>query len=160
MQTKSAVVIPYPTMPKVSKGALGDKHTKYLNVLSKIASDITFPVRKNARMSACIVYKNDIVSFGVNEMKSHPFQAKYGKNEDAIYLHAETSAIRNALKYISTEELEKSTLYVCRVKFDDSFKRKLIFGLSKPCPGCERCISTFGIKNVVYSMDNCGYQIL
>lgn len=89
------------------------RHSKFLNVLSKVAVDIPTPVRSNARMASCVVFQNDIVSFGVNEMKSHPFQAKYSKNKSAVYLHAETSAIKNALKYISLEELEKATLYGC-----------------------------------------------
>ena len=136
------------------------KHSRYLNILSKIAADIVRPAKANTRVSAAIVYKNDIVSFGVSARKSHPFQAKYGKNEDAVYLHAETDAIKNALKYISVEELEKSTLYICRIKFTDTHKKNMIFGLSKPCCGCAKCISAFGIKNVVYSLDNTGYAVL
>lgn len=160
MQAKSAVVIPYPTMPKVSKDALGDKHTKYMNILSKIASDIIMPAKANTRVSAAVVYKNNIISFGINARKSHPFQAKFGKNKDAVYLHAETDAIKNALKYITIDELEKSTLYVCRIKFTDTMKKGMIFGLSKPCPGCTRCIVNFGIQSVIYSLDNTGYAML
>ena len=152
-------VIPYPTIP-VGNSPAGSKHTKYVNLLSKMAADISNPVSGNARLAACIVYKNDIVSFGVNEMKSHPFQAKYGKNSNSVYLHAETSAIKNALKYITQPELEKSTLYICRVKYMDPSKNKMIFGLSKPCPGCFRCINTFGIRQVIYTLDNDGYSML
>jgi deoxycytidylate deaminase len=136
------------------------KHTRYLNILSKLATDIANPVGGNARLAACIVYRNDIVSFGINEMKSHPFQAKYGKNKDSVYLHAETSAIKNALRYISTDDLEKSTLYICRVKYSDQKKNQLVFGLSKPCSGCFRCINAFNIRNVVYSLDKNGYAHL
>lgn len=154
------VVLPYPRMPEGRNSSLGGKHTKYMNMLSKVASDIIQPVGGNARLSACVVYKGDVVSFGINEMKSHPFQAKYGKNSDSVYLHAETSAIKNALKYITQEELEKATLYICRVKFMDYTKKQLIFGLSRPCSGCFRCISTFNIRHVVYSLDGNGYSVL
>ena len=119
--------IPYPRLPGNSLKFPG-RHSRYINVLSRMAADITSPVGGNARLAACVVYKNDIVSFGLNEKKSHPFQAKYGKNSDAVYLHAETSAIKNALKYLSVEELADSSLYVCRVKFYDQNKKKLIFG--------------------------------
>lgn len=135
----------------------GGKHSRYLNILSKVAADIPVPVKGNNRMSACIVYKNDIVAFGINERKSHPFQAKYRKNDEAVFLHAETSAIKNALKYITVEELEKSTLYVCRIKYQDFNKRKLVFGLSKPCCGCMNCIEAFNIRNVIYTLDTAGY---
>jgi deoxycytidylate deaminase len=152
--------ITHPRMPEDQGRASGGKHTKFMNILSKLAADIPNPVGGNARLSACIVYKGDIVSFGVNEMKSHPFQARYGKNKDSVFLHAETSAIKNALKYIATEELEKSTLYICRVKFQNYTKQKLIFGLSRPCSGCFRCINTFNIKNVIYTLDGDGYATL
>lgn len=155
-----ALVLPYPRMPEVRNSTSGGKHIKYLNMLSKVAADIPQPVGGNARLSACIVYKGDIVSFGINEKKSHPFQAKYGKNADSVFLHAETSAIKNALKYITQEDLEKSTLYVCRVKYMDYTKKQMIFGLSKPCPGCFRCINTFNIRQVVFSLDGNDYSVL
>jgi len=148
----------HPTMPK--DNSLGYKHIKYINLLSKIASDIINPVGGNARLAACIVYKNDIVSFGVNQMKSHPFQARYGKNTDSVFLHAETSAIKNALRHISVDELEKSALYICRVKHNNQSKQRLIFGMSKPCPGCFRCINTFNIQKVIYTLDNGAYGVL
>ena len=145
-------VIPYPRMPLATNVAGGGKHTKYINMLSKIASDIS-PI-KSARIAACVVLHNDIVSFGVNEMKSHPFQARYGKNSDAVYLHAETSAIKNALKYISLRDLSKCTLYISRVKYNNTTKSELIFGTAKPCPGCFRCINAFDISKVYYTLDN------
>jgi len=154
----SATIIPYPRMPLTTKIVRGDKHSKYLNILSKIASDLS-PV-KSARLAACVVYKNDIVSFGTNLMKSHPFQARYGKNKDAVYLHAETSAIKNALKYISIEDIKRCSLYICRVKYEAADKTKLIFGTAKPCPGCFKCINTFDIKNVYFTLDNQTYSVL
>lgn len=134
------------------------RHRKILDTLSKIAIDVK-PV-SNAKLASAIVYKNDIVSFGMNRKKSHPFHAKYGKNEDCIYLHAETDAIKNALKRISQEELAKSTLYICRVKHPDHQDKNYIWGLSKPCSGCARAIAAFGIKKVVYTCDDGTYKYL
>lgn len=99
----------------------------------------------NARLAACIVYKNEIIATGTNQKKTHPFQKKYAKNKDAIYLHAETDAIKNALKHLTVHEMAKAQLVVCRVKQDHSF------GLAKPCEGCMRAIATFGIKEVYYT---------
>lgn len=147
-------------MTKVPHPITRDKtrHGKFINLLSKVASDIAW--EGNARLAAAVVYKNEIVSFGVNEFKTHPFQAKFGRNDASIYLHAETSAIKNALKVLDEEELSKSALYVCRVKFEDLRRKKLIFGLAKPCDGCIRCIHTFGIKKVIYSLDKEGFVML
>lgn len=111
-------------------------------------------------MAAAIVFRNEIISIGINSNKSHPFQAKYGRNSDSIYLHAEIDAIKNALKCISVDQLTKTTLYICRVKYTDSKKSGQIWGLSRPCEGCIRAITTFNIKKVVYSIEKEGYEIL
>jgi deoxycytidylate deaminase len=135
-----------------------NRHDKHINLLSKIASVIE-PVAQ-ARVAAALVHHNNIVSFGICRKKSHPFQAQFGKNKDSIFLHAETDCIKNALKVMSLKDVSKCTLYVCRVKFVDETKQKLIFGLAKPCSGCVRAIANFDIKKVVYSLDNEGYNIL
>ena len=149
----------HPTMPLVVPKIRGiTRHDKYMNTLAKIAVAVQ-PVAQ-ARIASCIVYKNEIISFGINQKKSHPFQALYGTNKDSIFLHAETDAIKNALKIINIDDLEKSSLYICRVKYEECNKKKFVFGLAKPCPGCSRAIANFGIKNIYYSLDNNGYECL
>ena len=150
-------VIQLPIKPEV-KTSGKFRHTKYMNILTKMAVAVE-PVAQ-ARIAAAIVIKNDIISFGINQKKTHPFQAMFGKNSDCIYLHAEIDAIKNALRIITVDELSRSTLYVCRVKYDCDQKSNFIFGLSKPCSGCSRAIANFDIKNVYYSLDIEGYQKL
>ncbi len=113
-----------------------------------------------ARLAAAIVVKNDIISVGHNRLKSHPFQARFGSNSDAIYLHAEIDAILSALRIINPEELSKAELYVARVKYADHHRNGFTLGLSKPCIGCQRAIQEFGIKRVIYSLDENGFSIL
>ena len=114
----------------------------------------------NSRLAACIVYKNKIISYGFNQKKTHPFQSQYSKNEDAIYLHSETDAIKNALKRVDPEILEKSTLCVVRAKRNSDNHKEWIFGLAKPCCGCAKAIATFGIKNVIYTTDEGDYKYM
>lgn len=122
---------------------------KIFNTLEVMAQDVT-PVAA-ARIAAAVVYKGDVISFGINEQKSDPFQAKYSKNALAIYRHAETSAIKKALKRLTPEELSRSTLHVCRVKYNR--KGKFIRGLARPCEGCQKAITKFNINNVYFSCD-------
>jgi len=150
---ESVTTIDHPTLSP--SRLMSQRDIRVINLLSRVASDITSPVGK-ARISACIVYQNEVVSFGINELKSHPLQAKFGKNEDAIYLHAEVSAIKNALRTLTIDNLSKTTLYICRVKYFDQTKQRMIFGLAKPCSGCRRCIRAFDIGRVVYTLDNSG----
>lgn len=136
------------------------KEIKYFSYLEKIAAAIDPSTINRVKFASCLVYKNEIVSIGVNKLKSHPFQSRFAKNSDAIFLHSETDCIKNALKIINTTELSKSSLYICRVKYHDESRRKHVWGLSKPCEGCQRAIATFGIKTVAYTCDGGNYKYL
>lgn len=105
----------------------------------------------NARICAAIVYKNRIISVGINQYRTSLLQRKYQKNKDAVYLHAEIDAIRNFLKTYDVNSLKKSTLYVARAKNSKPNYSLLIEGNAKPCKGCQRCIDAFKIKRVVHT---------
>lgn len=137
---------------------LTNKQQKITNTLFALARDHNGASR--ARLVAAVVYKNKIISFGFNSKKTHPFVIPYQKNDDAIYLHAETDAVKNALKHISVEQLSKCDLYVVRVKFADRNRRIPQLGMAKPCKGCSQCINTFGLRNVIYSTDEQSYAYM
>ena len=54
------------------------KHSEVFDILKPAALDLA---EERFRHVAAIVYKNKIVSFGTSHMKSHPFQARYSKND-------------------------------------------------------------------------------
>ena len=129
------------------------------HTLEKIAKAME-PVFQ-ARVAAALVYKNDILSIGVNKKKSHPFQKKYSAHPDAIYLHAETDAIYNAIKDgHSLKTIADSELVICRMKWGDGSKQAFTQGLARPCPGCYKAIVTFDIKAVHYTLEENGYETL
>lgn len=136
-------------MKKVNEGIL---HT-----LAKIAEAND---DSNIRFAAAVVYRDKIISVGFNHKKSHPFQAKFAKNPHAVFLHAEVHAIKNALREMPVTDLTKCDLYITRVKKPRSFADKFIWGLSKPCPGCERAIVEFGIKRTIYTCDDGDYGVI
>lgn len=123
---------------------------RHLNILKSIAEDVE-PV-SNARLAAMVVYKGKPMSFGVNIKKTHPFAAKYSKNPDAIYLHAEASAILAAKKRLTDVEMRKSTLIVCRIKYEPDGTP--LFAIARPCSGCAKCIEEHGIKTLIYTEDS------
>lgn len=133
------------------------KHEKYLNILEKVAM-ASEPVFRQ-RLAALLVYKNEVIAIGINKTKSHPFQRKYAKHDDAIYLHAEVDCIKNALRNYDEDIIAKSTMYVLRMKHPDRNPKKFMRGLSKPCEGCQRAIAAYDIKNVYYTTDE-GYDYL
>ena len=119
------------------------------SLLTAVSQDLS---DMKVRIAAAVVYRGKVVSVGVNQMKSHPFQARWSKNEHAIFFHAETNAIFHARKKLSDDELAKSTLFVIRtkrlLKVDE-----IVYGMAKPCCGCQSCIDHYGIRKVIYTLD-------
>ena len=122
---------------------------RYMNFLRRMARNVE-PVR-HARLAAAIVLGNNIISVGYNRKRSDPFQARFGKNSESIYMHAEIHAIKQALNIIEPEDFRKATLYVARVKRPHFKSRDFVDGESCPCSGCKRAILEFGIKRVVHT---------
>jgi deoxycytidylate deaminase len=118
-------------------------------ILRRIAEDIHNPVRR-FRLAAGVWHKNNLVGLGVNSYKTSPFQAKYGRHEHCIHLHAEVAAIKNAVR--QQQDLSRNcTLIVVRVKKENTRSNIFKLALAKPCDGCYRCIVEFGIDNIYYS---------
>jgi len=144
---------------------MNDRDTKQIHNLYMIARDLE--PKGSSRVAASLVYKNRVYAYGFNQDKSHPFQAAHAKNEEAIYWHAETNAIFNALKlageapgsisrkYWEFSDLNKMTLYVARAKHTESLE--WTWGNSKPCTGCMSCLYKYDIRRIVYSMDEIGH---
>ncbi|NJO63611.1 MAG: hypothetical protein HC836_37110 [Richelia sp. RM2_1_2] len=110
-----------------------------------------------ARVVALLVYKN-MLAWGQNSNKTHPLQAQYGKNDEAIYLHAEIDAIRSMLRLMDPDDLRHCTLYVARAKWNNGDKKKMLFGEARPCEGCQGAIKAFRIKRVIYTNDHGGIE--
>ena len=54
-----------------------DKHEKVLDLLAVVAEGVDRNITSSgARLAAAIVYKNRVISVGINQKRSHPFQAK------------------------------------------------------------------------------------
>jgi deoxycytidylate deaminase len=132
-------------------------HPPIFATLSRIAEQVA-PI-KSARIVAAVVLRKKILAFGANQLRSHPFQAQFGKNPDAVYWHAETNAIYHALQNNLLAQLRYADLYVYRAKYADTRKLNFVAGNAKPCSGCFKCIADFGLKRVFYSTET-GYECL
>ena len=124
-----------------------------LNILEELKTLSLSGTHPKVWIAAALVHRNKIISYGVNQMKTHPYQRKYGRNSEAIYWHAETSAIYIASVRLGFAKFKNSTLYISRLKYDSPDKEDLVSGIAKPCDGCMRCINDYGIKNVIYTLD-------
>lgn len=92
------------------------------------------------KMGAVIVKNRRIIGSGQNTRRSHPLQKLFSKSEVKIALHAEISAIIDALRNHSEEELAGSSIFVARVLKNGSR------AIAKPCPICERAIAAYRIS--------------
>ena len=97
-------------------------------------------MRGKFRLGAILVYKNNIVSIGMNSYKTHPLMAA---RTEWPFLHAEQHAIVRA----GVDNCEGLDLYIARVLKNNDL------ALSKPCDVCTELIKDVGIKNVYYSTD-------
>jgi tRNA(Arg) A34 adenosine deaminase TadA len=127
-----------------------NRDIKMMEFARRIAMDNP-GVKDKFKLAAVLTYKRDVISVGINTMRTHPMQKLYCKNPLAIHLHAEIACISNALSHINKNELRKSTLYIHRVKRKSSVSCDYVDGLACPCEGCESAIVAFGIGRVIYS---------
>lgn len=84
-------------------------------------------------------------------MKSHPFQARYSKNSESIYLHAETAAILDAVN--RGEDPRGGVMHVIRPLRDGTL------GLARPCSGCMKALEAYDIERVIYSNEVGSYSV-
>jgi tRNA(Arg) A34 adenosine deaminase TadA len=94
--------------------------------------------------------------YGQNTYKTHPLQAKYGVNSESVHVHAEISAIIQALNWKARQkgthyrnkdicDLSDFTLYVARVLKNGQPAN------AKPCEGCMSAIKEFGIREIYWT---------
>lgn len=108
--------------------------------LIRLCSTVEF----RSRHSAAIFKGNSLLATGVNRDKTHPLCAYYGKNPEAIYLHAELDAIIHGLNRVGAKGIKGATIAACRVTRDGKLAN------SCPCEGCSKAIKAFGLT-AIYS---------
>lgn len=94
------------------------------------------------RMAAIIVKRKKVLGRGMNSRRSHPLQKLFSKSDLKISLHAEISAIIDALRNNEEDELKGATIFVARVLKNGSRAK------AKPCEICQRAIDAYGIRVV------------
>jgi tRNA(Arg) A34 adenosine deaminase TadA len=92
------------------------------------------------KMGAIIVKRKRVIGKGMNTRRSHPLQKIFSQSDLKIALHAEISAIIDALRNNEEEELKGATIFVARVLKNGSR------AIAKPCVICQKAIEAYGIK--------------
>lgn len=124
---------------------LTNRDFRFIILARKLAEDVE--PWAGVRMAAVLACRGEILSFGFNDKKTHPFQARFGKNRHAVHWHAETNCIANAIKRDHLDLLPRSNMYIVRITMGGRP------ALSRPCSGCAGAIKAYRIDRVIYSTD-------
>lgn len=103
----------------------------------------------NAKLASCILDRNKVIAYGFNKYKTHPLQAKFGRNAHSICLHSEIDAIVNANRI--NENLQGKTMIVARTLKNGER------ALAAPCSGCIAAMEEYGFKRVIFTTEK-GYE--
>lgn len=109
--------------------------TSIENKLKRLRSQSNHPQHKH---SAVITYRGRPVSFGFNEMRTHPGILKFSKVK---LIHAEMSAILKD-RY---QDFTGCTMTVYREDRDGNM------AMSRPCEVCLKMLRAYGFKNIMFS---------
>lgn len=124
----------------VTTDRIGDRVYNFLKEKSRHADLV-----KSSYHASAIVYRNQILAYGLNRKKSHPVMVKYQRNEKKIYLHAEVDAITRFINRYGVNLLPECSLYVLRTT------KSGIVASSKPCEGCMRMIEALNVGNIYWT---------
>ena len=101
------------------------------------------------RLGACVSIGRKVLGVGYNKVNRH--QSKVKTDSWNGSLHAEISAVLDALRKYPVEKLKGATVTVVRV--DSAGKLKLAL----PCKNCYNSLRNLGIKEVRFSNDVGGF---
>lgn len=126
--------------------------TKTITELKLLLQAEALATPRRAYLISALQHRGNIISYGYNQTKSHPFQRTFAPNPHAIFFHAETACIHNALRSNFTK-FDKATLYVVRLKYTSSDKTTLVEAMARPCTGCLACAKHYGVGQIVYTTE-------
>lgn len=97
-----------------------------------------------------------------NTLKTDPLQAQFAHSPHNMHMHAEIGAIKKGIVALKGyRPLRECRLFVCRAKQMSDTDTRFTWGLARPCPGCYSAIIQFGLKGLVYTLDDLGqFEIL
>ena len=102
-------------------------------------------------LECVVVYKNKIISAGLNSNKTHPIQKRYNRirfQECSCpdSLHAEI----HALSQVAHLDIDWSRVSIYTYRKMKSREH----GMARPCPSCMAYIKSLGIKEINYTTDD------
>lgn len=100
------------------------------------------------RIGCIAVYKNDIISIGFNQIKTHTIQKEYNSYRELDIGFDNIHAEINCLSKISYEDYkaDKIAVYIYREDLDGNI------ACARPCRACMKYMVDCGIHHIYYTM--------
>lgn len=112
------------------------RYQRFAKIALELAAESEFDMTHS--LCALVVSKNEVLSIGYNQSKTHPISEDTPQKQ----LHAEMHAV------LRCAAPEGTDVVVARSKPSGRP------GLAKPCPACEGVLRRFGVRRVFYTV-NC-----
>lgn len=100
---------------------------------------------ERAQIGAVLVKSGRVLAKGYNKINRYQGTIKSGHWKTS--LHAEMACLLNLMKLGNIEDAQGATMFVARHRRNGST------GLAYPCKDCFEIIRSFGIKKVVFTID-------
>lgn len=114
----------------------------YFSIAEKASLLSDYP---RVKIGAVIVKKNKIISFGCNQTKTHPIQAKHnhsrGFKVSKDCIHAEASAVIHT----NYDDIRGCNIYVFRKDLNGNLS------MCRPCKACMEILKSRKIKYIFYT---------
>lgn len=118
---------------------------KYMEHAMALARAFKFDPSLEYMLCAIIVKGGRVLSLGYNSRSWNSLLERYRVEKHVCTTHAEMDAILSQRK---KTRFKGSKMYVVRIK------RNGTVGNGKPCPMCQQVIYNYGIRRVIYSVDD------
>lgn len=123
---------------------------RYLKAAIQAISENEYDVHLEYHLAAVIVIGGNIISVGHNSPKANSFIREFGK--EYSNMHAECDAILRVRKKI---DLTGAKMFVARLTKVQGF-----IANSKPCDMCTNAAMMYGIKRIIYTVDERTHAIM
>lgn len=107
-----------------------------INKIEDTLYDSIIKSNMNTKYACAIVYRNKIISIGINKYKKYIIESNYESNKYSI--HAEKDAIRKVK--------DKNILQYCKIYIVKIKDGKLEQGI--PCPMCYNLLKKYNINKI------------
>jgi hypothetical protein len=107
-----------------------------------------------------VIYKNRIITIGLNKRKTHPTNLRnrkisYITGEDYSQYKTICSEFNSIIKLKKKTNIDTKKCTLVNIRYDRNKK----IAMAKPCMSCEKLLKYFEFKKVIWSTNDGSYEL-